>query len=110
MPHIVIEHSDNLEIEVRSHKLVRELHSVVTRSGLFDPQAVKARSLSFDSYVLPEGAENFLHVTVSILSGRSEAERKKLSSQLFARVKELIPSVDRLSVNIHDMCLETYSK
>lgn len=110
MPHIVIEYSDNLTSQIKESKVTAIAHTAVVDSGLFSPEAVKARSVSYGDYVLPDGAKNFIHVTVSILAGRGEQERQSLSASVFAAVKQAVSDVDKLSVNIHEMCKETYSK
>lgn len=108
MPHIIVEYSRELENEARD--VLKAAHHVVTESGLFSAQAVKGRSIGFDDVVLPDGAQNFMHITVSILSGRNTQERSTLSQQVFESAKQHAPNVDRLSVNIHEMDKDTYSK
>lgn len=108
MPHIIVEYSDHLRAD--AGEVMRAVHRLVSECGLFDPQAVKARALAYSEVALPEGARNFLHVCVRILDGRSEAERARLSRDVFAAVKAACPAADRLSVEIHEMCRATYTK
>lgn len=110
MPHIVIEHSKNISEQVKSKQILSLIHKKVVGSGLFRPEAVKARSIEFTEYCLPEGANNFIHITVSILSGRSIEERSNLSQKLFKELEAHLPEIDKKSVNIHEMEKETYSK
>lgn len=110
MPHIVIEYSANLDESIAASKITQKAHKAVVDSGLFSPDAVKARSVKFSDFVLPENAKNFVHITVSILTGRDAQQRKVLSQQIFETAKQAIEGVDKLSVNIHEMCAETYSK
>jgi 5-carboxymethyl-2-hydroxymuconate isomerase len=110
MPHIVFEYSNDLDSKVKESGSIKIAHETVTASGLFNPEAVKARSVSYADYVLPPGAKNFLHITVSILTGRDEQERKSLSQSVFDAVKNAIPDVDKLSVNIHEMDADSYTK
>ncbi len=108
MPHIILEYSTVLHPHIPD--ALKAVHRLVSECGLFSPQAVKARAIAYEQVLLPEGAENFLHVTVAILSGRMEHERADLSRQVFDLVKEHIPSVDRLSVDIREMEKSTYCK
>ena len=110
MPHIVVEHSSILETPMRESGLLPALHRAVVDSGLFSPEAVKARSVAYDDVVLPEGAANFVHITVSILSGRSEEQRAALAGDLFTLAQKTLPVADKLSVDIREMCAETYRK
>ena len=110
MPHIVMEYSANLSEQVSSTKLLNALHQTVVDSGLFSPEAVKARSVAFSDYVLPEGADTFAHVTVAILNGRTIEQRQGLSEAVFARLQAALPKDAKLSVTIHEMEKETYKK
>ena len=108
MPHIVIEYSNSLRRH--SNAVMRACHKHLSNCGICDPQAVKARCIPYEKTLLPEGARNFMHITVSLLEGRSEEERVALSQALFALVKEAVEPVDRLSVDIQEMAIATYSK
>lgn len=110
MPHIVIEYSDNLSKQIKSSKATALAHKAVVDSGLFSPEAVKARSLAYDDYVLHNEAKSFLHVTISILTGRNEEERKALSGVVFKTISNAIPDADKVSVNIHEMDKASYTK
>ena len=109
MPHIVIEHSNNLNDEVKETNLCEKLYNLVADSGLFSQKAVKARSISYDNYVLAEGYDSFIHVTISILSGRDTVQRKALSDSAFELIKR-VSKADSVSVNLHEMNKETYNK
>ena len=110
MPHIVVEHSDSLTAFMRENDVLRALHSCVTDSGLFDPQAVKARAMPYVDAVLPEGADRFVHITVSILSGRTSDQRAALSQAVFEAAQRKLSTDIRLSVNIHEMDAQIYKK
>lgn len=110
MPHIIVEHSANLTASVQESGLLQKLHQVVTDSGLFAPEAVKARSIAFEQMVLPAGKQSFVHVTVSILEGRDDAKRSTLSDALFAATQNTLPHSDAYSVDIHEMDRQTYRK
>ena len=60
MPHIVIEYSENLDGEIKGAGLTKLLHKTVVDSGLFSPDAVKARSVFYSDYVLHADAESFI--------------------------------------------------
>ena len=110
MPHIVIEHSDNLTNQIKESAISKATYQVVVDSGLFSPEAVKARSVVYSDYVLPENAENFIHITVSILGGRDVVTRKELGDAVFSAARVCVPECEKLSVNIHEMSKDTYNK
>jgi 5-carboxymethyl-2-hydroxymuconate isomerase len=106
MPHIIIEHSDNVEVQ----QAMAALHDYVSHCGLFSPHAVKARSLAFKEYMLVEGAASFVHITIAILDGRTEQERIECADGAFAVAKTHLPSVDKLSLELREMNTQTYRK
>jgi len=110
MPHIVIEYSDNLKSEIKDSDISKKLHKTVIDSGLFSPEAVKARSIGYSDYVLPDGSKSFIHVTVSILDGRTTGQKASLSNNVFNTAKNAVKSCDKLSVDIHEMETESYRK
>lgn len=110
MPHIVAEYSDNLATLLREGNVLRALHTVVLESGLFAPEAVKARSMAYKDVILYQGADRFMHITVSILSGRTQEQRAALSKAVFDCALAKLPSNVKLSVNIHEMNADTYAK
>lgn len=110
MPHIILEYSDNMGPDIQQTGLLQQLHTHVSECGLFAPEAVKARSIAYQDAILSQGKKSFVHVTVSILSGRSQQQREQLSDELFALCQKELPTVSALSVNIHEMNKDTYRK
>jgi 5-carboxymethyl-2-hydroxymuconate isomerase len=108
VPHIIVEYSQSLHSHANA--VLKTAHLTVTASGLFDPQAVKGRAMGYATEMLPEGARNFLHITVSILSGRTETERTQLADAVFAAARAITSEIDRLSVDIREMEKTTYRK
>ena len=90
MPHIVIEYSNNIDNLVKNTNLVKTLHKVVTDSGLFAPEAVKARALIYNDYVLHGTSTSFIHVTTSILGGRTLSQRIELNEKIFQTIKNAL--------------------
>lgn len=110
MPHIVIEYSDNLHSQIKESAITKAVHQTVLNSALFSPDAIKARSIGYSDYVLPDNAQSFIHITVSILNGRNTGQKAALSNAVFDAAKNCIPHCDKLSVDIHDMNVDTYRK
>jgi 5-carboxymethyl-2-hydroxymuconate isomerase len=110
MPHIVVEYSQNLQAQVKETGLLAELHRTVIASGLFSPEAVKARGVAYEDYVLTGEDKSFLHVNVAILEGRPLEAREALMESVFAVLQQKMTQSDKISVNIHEMTRETYKK
>ncbi len=106
MPHIVIEHSVQLEVT----ELMQELQHMVASFGEFAPSAVKSRCLAFADFCLPEGSEEFVHVTISILAGRALELRLSLADEAFAIMQSHLSHHTKLSLDIREMVAQTYRK
>lgn len=110
MPHIVVEYAKDRAEQLKKSDLLAALRETVVASGLFAPEAVKARTMGFDDYLLPEGQASFVHVTVSILSGRNPEQRKTLAASVFDTLRSTLPEGGALSVDIREMDRESYHK
>ncbi len=106
MPHIVIEHSNEMEIT----ELMQDLHHLICAFGEFNPSAVKSRSIAFNDYVLPENSDDFVHVTISILAGRAIELRQKLADSVFGLMRNSVSAQVKLSLDIREMVADTYRK
>ncbi|MCB2082406.1 MAG: 5-carboxymethyl-2-hydroxymuconate Delta-isomerase [Hyphomicrobiales bacterium] len=112
MPHVILEHTDNITAQVKASSVLKRLHSAVVGSGLFSPDAVKTRRVSYDEVCWGEAGMpvEFAHVTVKILAGRTTEQKEALADTVFAVLMAALPDVPKLSVDIHDMVKETYRK
>ncbi len=120
MPHIVIEHSKDIEknsIKALHLEIKKIMNSLV--EGNFDPDQCKCRAISFDEYFvgLPDQSNSsFIHITIKILSGRTPEVRKKLAQmsgdfaqKIFEDLK--LPSARcDISVDVVEMDRDSYKK
>ena len=113
MPHAIIEYSANLSAVVSENKITQAVHQAMITSGLFDTDNIKTRAHSTDDYMVGSKARkgSFIHLTISILTGRTTEQRKSLSQSMITILKELAANVaDSLTVEIREMDRETYQK
>ena len=111
MPHCVIEYSSGLEKVIDMSQLMIKLQFVIVASQLFDPSAVKLRAIKYQDYMIAHDLQHFLHVSLKILSGRSQDKKILLSKQMLEVVRQLAPMTGVAStVEIHDMDPELYQK
>ena len=114
MPHAVIEYSENLTdamIESRTD-LVGLVHGVMMGSGLFELSAIKTRAYGVDNWMVGEKGPDgkFIHVAVSLLSGRTLEQKQNLSETLGKALSKQVPQADSVTVEIRDMDKDTYRK
>lgn len=85
MPHLILDHSANLEARADIPALCASLHEAMRNCGLFELGAIRVRALRAENYavadLLPENA--YLHLTLRIGAGRSLDDRKRAGEAIF---------------------------
>ncbi len=73
MPHLILEHSDNLIKKIHFHTLFRECHEALTRILPTELKSCKSRAIECKEYYLGDGAPDyaFIHLTIRLFAGRS---------------------------------------
>jgi len=90
MPHIVIEYTANLGAQARIPELLKTVNqTIIAQDGVFPTGGIRSRALRLDDYRMADGAADdaFVHVTLKIGSGRSEAVKKQVCDALFDALK-----------------------
>ncbi|BEV13460.1 5-carboxymethyl-2-hydroxymuconate Delta-isomerase [Herbaspirillum sp. DW155] len=115
MPHLVMEYTGNLAIDVQP--TLQRLNQALVASGHFEENAIKARAVRLDDYLVGTASEArraFVALRLAILSGRTVEEKKSVSDLLGAAIqKDQHWPKDvqvQITVEIVDMQRETYFK
>ena len=90
MPHIVIEYTANLASVARLPILLKTVNEVlIAQDGVFPTGGIRSRAIRLDDYRMADGEADdaFVHVTLKIGSGRSEAVKKQTCDALFEAIK-----------------------
>jgi 5-carboxymethyl-2-hydroxymuconate isomerase len=107
MPHIIVEYSDNLALEVE--KLASELHQTLCQQPTVIAAAVKTRIVPVQACIIGDNRKigKMLHICLKLLPGRSDDLRKTMAQALFdavgAIVKDPNISITVETVEIHAM-------
>lgn len=112
MPHVVIEYSDNLASDVKEADLVEILHHAIGQCGLFKPDDIKTRAYAASDFLVGENGRDgsFVHLTVSIKSGRTPEQRQALAATLLDMLKAHIAVAEQLTVDIRELDATIYQK
>ena len=116
MPHIILEHSDNLPLPEDSKSLLLELHGVLNDIGGIAIGNCKSRIYTADNFAIGDGTatEGFVHLHIEFVSGRSETIKADISLAcldiLKARFLPLVEFPVQITVNITDIPKSIYSK
>lgn len=97
MPHLVIEHSDNVAELVDIAALVDAMHDAALATGIAPLDALRTRAVGRQHYAIadrdPENA--FIAVTARLGAGRSHAEKRTLLDALMAALEKTLGDAQR---------------
>lgn len=92
MPHLVFEYTDNLGEEADIRGLLAKAAGVLrSRGGVFPVGGIRVRAIRLTDYVIADGSnpdDAFVHGSLKIGAGRTEAEKKEACDALFAVMTE----------------------
>ena len=88
MPHLTLEYSDNLEVEVQP--LLARLHEEVVATGAINLKGIKSRAIKHTQYRVADGDPNyaFVHVGLLIREGRPVEVQKEATQRVMNVLKE----------------------
>lgn len=84
MPYIHIQYSSNLEKLFDARALLEGVHDAATRSGMFDPPAIRSMAERRDMVVMGDGNPDngFVLIVLRVRKGRDEATRTELAAAI----------------------------
>ncbi|PWB34684.1 5-carboxymethyl-2-hydroxymuconate isomerase [Pseudomonas sp. SDI] len=118
MPHLHLEHSNNLN-ELEVDKVLLRLNHALVASGQFDNELdIKSRAVCFDEDHFRVGVaplpRAFVHVKLALLSGRSAEVKRQLSAGLLDVLKDTVKAPEgidlQLCAEILDIDRDSYAK
>ncbi|MGF1724534.1 5-carboxymethyl-2-hydroxymuconate Delta-isomerase [Photobacterium nomapromontoriensis] len=112
MPNLVMEYAEPVAERVNIPGLLTDLHQALLGCGLFTPDTVKSRSYSCQDWLVGDEADiaTFIHIEVSMLSGRTAAVKRELSQLLMGVLEQHAATINSLTVDIRDMDRDCFLK
>ena len=108
MPHIIIEHTDKTADQMAT--LCKAVFDAACGCETFpDPSTVKVRSRLCANHTGGTG-DDFVHVTVRMLAGRTDALKSEVSTAILATLQNHAPTTASLTCEIVDMHAASYAK
>lgn len=88
MPHLTLEYTDNIEVDVQP--LLARLHEEVVATGAINLKGIKSRAIKHAQYRIADGNPNyaFVHVSLLIREGRPIEIQKEATVRVMAVLKE----------------------
>jgi 5-carboxymethyl-2-hydroxymuconate isomerase len=111
MPHFIIDCSESVLGLADPNELMRSVFAAAESTGLFAGSGVggiKVRLNPYRYFTNVDGREHFVHVFANIMEGRTQEQKKALSEIVVRTLKELLPAVDIISMNIRNFEKATY--
>lgn len=118
MPHLTLEYTTNLAgFDPRG--ALDSLNIALVESSQFDGPDIKSRAVALDCFQIGVGGVDaaFVHVTLSLLSGRTPQIKKELSSRLLQALQKRVGSASPIStldvqitVDVNDLDRDCYAK
>jgi 5-carboxymethyl-2-hydroxymuconate isomerase len=91
MPHFIVEYTDNIQDDANISALLKKAHDIIIGQdgGVFPPGGTRSRAIALTDYRMADGEEDyaFVHVTLKIGAGRTEAQKTKVCDELFSMMK-----------------------
>jgi 5-carboxymethyl-2-hydroxymuconate isomerase len=88
MPHLTLEYSDNLDVDVQP--LLARLHEEVVATGAIHLKGIKSRAIKHTQYRIADGEADyaFVHVGLLIREGRPIDVQKEATRRVMNVLKE----------------------
>lgn len=89
MPHLTLEYSDNIEVDVPS--LLARLHEEVIATGAINLKGIKSRAIKHSQYRIADGDPEyaFVHVGLLIREGRPLEIQQEATRRVMAVLKDV---------------------
>lgn len=90
MPHFILEYTDNLGPEADIKGLLAKVNEVlIAQGGVYPTGGIRSRAIKLTEYSVADGKADdaFVHGTLKIGAGRSEAVKKRTCDALFDMIK-----------------------
>ncbi len=110
MPHLVIEYSDSLDPAPDIAAMMQSLCDAAAGTGVVRRADLKLRAAPYSRFLLNDGSSGFVHLTLSLLEGRTPDQKEALAIACRAAMVETCPQADAISVDIRDMDAHAYKK
>jgi 5-carboxymethyl-2-hydroxymuconate isomerase len=119
MPHVIVEYTDNLESNGDIQGLLKKINKTLIAQGdTFPVGGIRSRAIALKNYVVADGTggdDAFVHVTLKIGGGRSEAVKKSACERLFQVLEQHFEAVFAnrylaISLELAEFTFPTYKK
>jgi len=110
MPHCIIEYTRNLEPALDIQQLVNVAFESIEKTDIFNRSAIKTRAIPLDYFKSGLDRDDYIHITVKILPGRTTEQKKILTQSVIDGISAIVGRTKSLSVEVVDLDGDSYNK
>ncbi len=110
MPHFVIEHANCLDGAAEAQMAMELALECGATCGFMEREHIKVRMMRCENILFGDGRASFIHVTISLLSGRTDQQKESLAISLRSALVECFAHAQSISIDIRDMNPVSYKK
>jgi len=110
MPHFIIEYTNALPGEHDIADAMRIALDCGASSGFIEKENIKVRMVPYTHVLFGDDRTSFMHLTLYLLAGRTDAQKEALSISLRDALNSRFPKVESISIDVRDMNPASYKK
>jgi len=110
MPHCVVEYSESLFDTIEIEQLLSTVHIAIKQTQLFDEKTIKIRAIPYSHYLIANQHRSFIAMTIKILAGRTEQQKRLLAEAVLAELTEMKLDCYSITVEVIEIQAGTYFK
>jgi 5-carboxymethyl-2-hydroxymuconate isomerase len=110
VPQFIIEHANALGNDADIRDALHLTLECGASMDFINKADIKVRLLPYTHSLAGDGRTSFLHVTVYLLDGRTDALKETLSLALRDVLDQRFPTVQSISIDVRDMNRACYKK
>ncbi|MCK0107881.1 5-carboxymethyl-2-hydroxymuconate Delta-isomerase [Flavobacteriaceae bacterium S0825] len=108
MPHFIIDCSENIIALKSPNEIMQKVYDTAETTQLFSKGDIKVRINPFKHYNIGNTKDDFIHIFANIMEGRTISQKAQLSKSIITELKNMLPDVPIISINIRDFEKATY--
>lgn len=110
MPHFIIEQGNALLSDQQRREAMDIVGRIAGKAGFIQSDDIKIRIRDYQDFLHLDGRDSFIHLTIRLLAGRTEAQKEDLTLALREALCHHFPNVGSLSMEVCDMEPVSYKK
>ncbi|MGB7406383.1 MAG: hypothetical protein WA906_11885 [Pacificimonas sp.] len=110
MPQLIAEHSKDVTTRNAIPALFSALMTVCEATDIIAAENVKLRAHGYPSYLVGGEMRPFLHLTLIILTGRSDPQKAELADKLIGAADKAMPDDVEITLDIRDSDVKCFRK